>query len=404
MAQQQLSDPFECLSPTTLAMQGSGGGALSGLSFVAKDLFAVEGHTPSFGHPAWRATHAASPTTAPAIRDLLDAGADLVGLTKLDQLAYSLIGDVGEGSPPLNPTDSSLYCGGSSSGSAAAVAGDMADFALGTDTAGSVRVPAAVCGVLGIRPTHGSIPSDGILPLAPSFDVAGLFAKTVVTLGRALAVVAPGLDGPRPPVSIRIAADTFAMVDRESALLGRQVAEQLASLTGTTLEDVAFESLTDGETGDLFARLQGREIWDHHSEWVEANGHALADDVRLRLERCKQLSRDPHAVRLADLAGRREFSDRLSEAVPSGAVVVLPILPRRGPERVWTARELVEFRTECFRLTAPASLAGAPQAIWSVEGEARRSVGIGLLTAPGDDTLLLDVMALLSEESAEVGD
>lgn len=402
-AQPQAPDPYHCLVPTTLAMKGSDGGALHGLSFVAKDLFAVEGHTSSFGHAAWRSTHTASPTAAPAIRALLDAGANLVGLTKLDQLAYSLIGDVGEGEPPVNSADPSLYCGGSSSGSAAAVAGGLADFALGTDTAGSVRVPAAVCGLLGIRPTHGSIVSDGILPLAPSFDVAGLLATSVATLASALAVVAPGLGHRPPPVSIQLATDTFAMVDRETARIGREVAEQAAALSGSALEDVSFGAYTDPETGDLFARLQGREIWDHHAEWVEANGAALAEDVRGRLERCRQLSRDPDDLQAADLASREEFRLRLSEAVPPGTIAVLPVLPEYGPKRVWTAQKLVEFRTGCFRLTAPSSLTGAPQVVWSVRGAAGRSIGIGLLAAPGEDRVLLDVLQLLSERSAEVG-
>ena len=403
-AQPNVPDPCDCFVPTTLAMKGSGRGVLAELSFVAKDLFAVEGHTSSFGHAVWRATHSASSTTAPAIRELLDAGADLVGLTKMDQLAYSLIGDVGEGKPPLNSVDPSLYCGGSSSGSASAVAGGLADFALGTDTAGSVRVPAAVCGLVAIRPTHGSISSDGVLPLAPSFDVAGLFAANVATLDSALAVLASGFHRRSHPVRLRIASDTFAMVDRESARLGREVAELAATLTGIPLEEVAFSGFTDSDTGDLFARLQGREIWHQHAEWVEANGGALAEDVRRRLERCKQLSQSSDEDRLADLAGHREFRDRFDEAVPPGTVVVLPIIPRHGPKRAWSLQELVEFRTDCFRLIAPASLSGAPQAVWSVRGASGRSVGIGLLAAPGDDYLLLDLMARLGGGSAEIGD
>lgn len=399
-----IPDPYDCLVPTTLALRGSGRGSLLGSSFVAKDLFAVEGHPSSFGHSRWRATHPPSSTTAPVIRDLLDAGADLVGMTKMDQLAYSLIGDVGEGDPPSNPADPSLYCGGSSSGSAAAVAGGLVDFALGTDTAGSVRVPAAACGVLGIRPTHGSISSDGVLPLAPSFDVVGLFATRVATLTDALAVLAPRLRRRQAPVKLQIAADSFAAVDRECARIGRAVAEQAAALTESPLAEISFAPFTDPDIGDLFSRLQSREIWDHHADWVEANSGALAEDVRSRLERCERLSLDSDDVRSADLTSRQELCARFGEAVPPGTVLVLPILPRFGPKRSWTAQQLVEFRTDCFRLTAPASLTGAPQVVWTVRGAAGRSVGIGLLTAPGDDYTLLDLVTRLSEWSAEVRD
>ena len=402
--QPETPDPCDCLVPTTLAIRGSGRGPLRGSTFVAKDLFAVEGHTSSFGHAGWRDTHSPSTTTAPAIRDLLVAGADLVGMTKLDQLAYSLIGDVGEGNPPLNSADPSLYCGGSSSGSAAAVAAGLVDFALGTDTAGSIRVPAAACGLLSIRPTHGSIPSDGVVPLAPSFDVVGLFATSVATLTDALAVISPSLHGRPSPVRLRFATDLFALVDRESARIGREVAEQVAACMEIPLEETTFLSFTDAAAGDLLARLQSREIWELHAEWVEANAGALADDVRRRLERCRQMSQDPDRVQLADRTTRQEFRDRFREAVQPGTIVMLPILPDHGPKRTWSAEELADFRTGCVRLTAPASLTGAPQAVWSVRGAAERSVGIGLLTAPGDDRALLDVMSRLSEGSAKVRD
>jgi amidase len=284
------------------------------------------------------------------------------------------------------------------------VAAGLVDFALGTDTAGSIRVPAAACGLLSIRPTHGSIPSDGVVPLAPSFDVVGLFATSVATLTDALAVISPSPHGRPSPVRLRFATDLFALVDGESARIGRDVAEQVAAGMEIPLEETTFLSFTDAAAGDLLARLQSREIWELHPEWVEANAGALADDVRRRLERCRQLSQDPDEVRRADWTMRQGFRDRFREAVQPGTIVMLPILPEHGPKRTWSAEELVEFRTGCFRLTAPASLTGAPQAVWSVVGAAGRSVGIGLLTAPGDDRALLDLMSRLSEGSAKVRD
>lgn len=375
---------------------------------MAKDLFEIAGHTPSFGHPRWRDTHDSSTTTAPAVQALLDAGADLAGMAKMDQLAYSLIGDVGEGRPPVNAADPALFCGGSSSGSAAAVAGGLVDFALGTDTAGSVRVPAAACGLVGIRPTHGAISSHGVLPLAPTFDAVGVLASTPESLAAAMHVLVPGLadkkyDG---DVSVHLASDVFFRVDDETAAVARRFADRLATQFGGTqfggtqfdgtVSDIEFGSFTDAHTGDLFARIQSREIWQHHSEWVTAQGSALAADVSTRLERCRELSGDAPELQDADIAERQAYCDRFDAAVPEGSVIVLPTLPEYGPQRSWTADQLIAFRGGCFRLTAPSSLRGAPQAVWSIRTSTGRSIGLSLLAAPGTDGLLLDAMLALA--------
>ncbi|MGH8546149.1 MAG: amidase family protein, partial [Gammaproteobacteria bacterium] len=128
-------ETFKCYVPTTRALDPTGPGALSGVRVAVKDLFSVAGHTSSFGHAQWRATHEPSSEHAAVVARLLSAGGAITGLTKMDQLAYSLIGNVGEGEPPVNPFDPECFCGGSSSGSASAVAGGLADLGVGTDTA-----------------------------------------------------------------------------------------------------------------------------------------------------------------------------------------------------------------------------------------------------------------------------
>ena len=163
-----------CWVPGSRGLQPTGDGPLTGLTAAIKDLMSITGHISSFGHPRWRATHPPGTRTAPAVSRLLDAGASIRGMAKLDQLAYSLIGNAGEGTPPRNALYPDRFTGGSSSGSAAAVAAGLADIGIGTDTAGSVRVPAASCGLFGLRPSHGSVETEGVLPLAPSFDVVGI--------------------------------------------------------------------------------------------------------------------------------------------------------------------------------------------------------------------------------------
>lgn len=160
-----------------VALKPTSAGILDGLRFGVKDVFHIAGHRTGFGNPNWLATHPPGDHTAAAVTDILAAGADMVGKTISDELTYSLAGENAHYGTPLNTAAPDRVPGGSSSGSAAAVAGGSVDFALGTDCGGSVRLPASYCGILGIRPTHGLVSVDGVIPFAPSFDVVGWFAR-----------------------------------------------------------------------------------------------------------------------------------------------------------------------------------------------------------------------------------
>ena len=393
-------DPTDvgAFAPNSVAISGSEEGSLRGRTFAAKDLFSLKGHRSSFGHELWRATHAEAVATSPVLTRMLDAGADLVGLTKLDQLAYSLIGNVGEGSPPRNALDNRLFCGGSSSGSAAAVAAGLADIGLGTDTAGSIRVPAAACGLHSIRPSHGLINPDGVIPLAQSLDVVGIFGLHASIIADALRVLAPQTTSLVPPVGVKLAADVFDTADATTTSIGTAVAEAAASIMGVPFEEVEFGDFTSTDVGDLFARLQGREIWSNHGRWVEEHGSSLAHDVRSRLERCERLSRDPAEIKEQDHQERLRYARTFTAAVEPGTVLVLPVMLEHGPMRAWDDEQLAQFRSGCFRLAAPSSLTGAPQAVFSVRRDGNpRTVGVGLLAAPGEDDRLLDLMVSLGD-------
>lgn len=147
------ADELNCFVPNSSELKTTDKGILTGKAFVVKDLFAISSHISSFGHPRWRKSHKKSSETVPVVVKLLKAGATLAGITKMDQMAYSLIGNAGEGEPPTNPLYPDRFTGGSSSGSASAVAGMIADIGIGTDTGGSIRIPAASCGLFSIRPT-----------------------------------------------------------------------------------------------------------------------------------------------------------------------------------------------------------------------------------------------------------
>src|SRR5436190_14269818 len=151
-----------------VAVQGTGAGPLANLIFGVKDIYGVAGHKTGFGSPDWLATHGPATRTAPSVQILLDAGADLVGKTHSDELTFSLQGENAHYGTPINVNAPGRIPGGSSSGSAAAVAGGLVDFALGSDPGGSVWAPASCCRVYGLPPTHGrhSLAHQG--PLASS--------------------------------------------------------------------------------------------------------------------------------------------------------------------------------------------------------------------------------------------
>nr|XP_028954738.1 amidase 1-like [Malus domestica] len=146
---------------------------LSGLTFAVKDIFDVAGRVTGFGNPDWARTHPAAESTAPAVSAILSGGATSIGITVMDEMAYCMNGENKHYGTPRNPCAPDRVPGGSSSGSAVAVAVGLADFSLGTDTGGSVRILHRIVEFLGFRPSHGVISTSGVTPLAQSFDTVG---------------------------------------------------------------------------------------------------------------------------------------------------------------------------------------------------------------------------------------
>lgn len=345
--------------PDSTTISPLGLGALAGVNVALKDLYAVAGRVSSFGHPRWRDTHEPATADSAVVSALRHAGAHIVGVTKMDQLGYSLVGDAGEGDPPQNVFDPDAFCGGSSSGSAAAVAAGIADLGVCTDTVGSARVPAAACGLFGARTTHGMIDKRGLLQSARSFDVPGFLVRSPATLIKsleALGFVSTAPDSKRFE-RVLVPVDLPDEVAAHVSLAVSALAERVVEITGATREDVRFEPFVSPEAADLCARLQGREVWAEHGAWIQANRDALTPDVQWRLGRCEQLAQDPSEVASADAKARAAYVDDLA-TLTGGDLVVLPVVPAHGPMRAWDADRLRSWRRVTCRLTAPSSLAG----------------------------------------------
>src|SRR5688572_1010312 len=221
--------------------KGAASGPLAGLTFGLKDIYDVAGTKTGFGCPDWLRSHEPAARTAPAAQMLLDAGAHLVGKTHTEEMAWSLTGENAHYGTPINVNAPGRIPGGSSSGSAAAVAAGLVDFSIGSDTGGSVRLPASYCGILGLRPTHGRISLDGVCPLAPSFDTCGWFARDAGVFERVGRVLLRDDAPAAQPRKLLLAQDAFALADEGAAAALAPGLEKVAALIGRP------ESVTVGD-------------------------------------------------------------------------------------------------------------------------------------------------------------
>jgi amidase len=371
-----------------VALRGSGTGPLAGLTMAVKDLFEIAGHRTGFGNPDWLRTHPPATETATAVRQLLDAGADMVGRTLTDELAYSLSGENMHYGTPLNTACPARVSGGSSSGSAAAVAAGLVDFALGTDCGGSVRLPASYCGILGIRPSHGRVSLDGALPFAASFDVAGWFARDPDVLQRVGRVLLDSRGEPATPRRLLVAKDAFALVDRPVAEALRGAVEAV----GSSFADVA-ETTVSREGLDrwmeVFRVAQGAEIWANHGPWIEHAKPRIGRAIGERLAWASQLDgKDIAAAKAAHVAIREHVGALIGES----DILCLPTSPRIAPLRGTEQHELeVVYRYQAMCLLCIAGLGGLPQVSLPLATLDGCPLGLSLVGRRGADEQLLEL-------------
>jgi amidase len=365
-------------------LPGAAEGPLTGLDFAVKDLFDVAGATTGYGNPDWARTHAPAAATAPVVLSLLQAGAALRGKTKTVELAYGLTGENVWYGTPVNPAAPDRFPGGSSCGSAAAVAAGLVDFALGSDTGGSVRIPASYCGIFGIRPSWGAVNLTGARPLGPSFDTAGWFAARASVLRRVGEVVLPpGGDGPLGPL-LKVQEAWINAVPATAAAL-------TASLGG--VERVLGHALpihlvpeTLDQLYENFRAAQAEEAWASLGSWVEATGPRFGPGVAERFAAAK--ATDP-----ALAAAARRFRDgvrmRLRSLLSGGAVLAYPTSPIPAPKLDVGAEAQQAIRERTMGVTAIAGLGSLCEVSLPTARVDGAPVGLSLAAAPGRDRALL---------------
>ena len=373
---------------THVEVAGAASGPLAGLTCGIKDLYDIAGHQTGFGSPDWLATHGPAAGTAPTVQCLLDAGAQILGKTHTDELAYSLNGENPHYGTPVNVNAPGRIPGGSSSGSAAAVAAGLVDFALGSDTGGSVRAPAAFCGIFGVRPTHGRLSLDGACALAPSFDVAGWFARDAALLERVGRVLLADDKAAPPPGALLFAQDGFALLGDAVAKAFEPVVERVIAVLGKPRNvTVAKEGLP--QWFQVFRKLQGAEAWAQHAVWIARAKPRLGPGVRERFEWAATIT----AGEVAPLQERREeIARRMADLLKDNAVLVLPTVHAIAPLRNTPTAELDEFRGRAMSLLCIAGLARLPQISLPLAKFNGCPQGLSLVAARGNDTMLLDIV------------
>jgi amidase len=376
----------------TPLVRGAAGGPLRGHTVAVKDLYDIAGVAVGAGIPAWLDEAEPAESTAPAVAALLAAGADITGIAQTDEFAYSIAGRNPHSGTPLNPAVLGGVPGGSSSGPASAVATGQASIGLGTDTAGSIRVPASYQGLWGLRTTHGAVSREGLLPLAPSFDTVGWLTRDAATLRAAAAATLPAA------THAGVVAGGFVSAP---GLLDAVEPDVRAAFT-------AFDRFAHVELGDLdelfsaFRTVQQAEAWRAHGEWITAHPGALGDDVAARFALAAAVTPDQESAARSAMAAARERLD----AVLGERVLVLPSASSVAPS-VFADAELIErTRQGTLRLTCIAGLTGRPALSVPLLGVPQPGallaapVGVCLVGPRGSDLALIDLAESLASPSS----
>jgi amidase len=387
-------DPARAFVPyPAVAVACASTGPLSGLTFAAKDLFDVAGYPTGGGNPLMLALSGIRGTTCPTVQALLDAGARFVGKTHTDELAFSMNGRNAHFGTPVNGAAPDRIPGGSSSGSASAVSNRLCDFALGTDTGGSVRAPASHCGLFGIRPTHGRISLERVLDLAPSLDTCGFFARDAATFSRVADVLLR--DDAQPlPARVRLLrpADAWALLEADVAGALAPVAERIGSVLGAAADvSVVLESFDTMYWN--FRYIQGREAWTTDGGFIERHAPPLGPGVAERFA----WSREVTDRQIADAnAFRGRFRAHLSEILGGDGVLLMPTMPDVAPLLASSEADLEAYRNAAIRLLCIAGLAGFPQVSMPLATRQGAPLGISLVGPAGTDRSLVALAARLA--------
>ncbi len=378
-------------------------GPLKGLRFAVKDLIDVAGHRTSCGNPTWLATHPVAEVSAVCVEQLLAAGAECAGKVVTDEFACSLLGENHFFGTPLNPAAPERVPGGSSSGSASAVACGLVDFALGTDTGGSVRIPSSNCGLWGWRPTHGLVSVAGVSPLAPTLDTVGILACN----GKVLQQTASVLMGNEPisaslPETIHVITEAFALADAEVRDALQPALSRLKAQWGRRVRETSIATLCDDPEAadsitwhDTYRILQRSEARSCFGSWIADVQPPLGPAMASNFALTKQLDR----TRVnAGVRRREHYFRRLRGAIGPRDLLCIPTSPTIAPLK---GSILPDSKSDYFSrvlsITGIAGLGRLPEVTMPLATSSRAPIGLSLIAAQYEDAFLLQVCRAFDE-------
>ncbi len=360
-------------------------GPLAGLTLAVKDIFDVSGFITGCGNPDKAETGKPARLTAQTVQKLLDAGARFVGKTQTDELAFSLMGQNAHYPHPVNAAAPDRVTGGSSSGSAAAVAGGLADIATGSDTGGSIRAPASFCGLIGLRTTHGAISLQGTMPLAPSFDTFGWFARDIHVYEKVAQVLLGQSYAELPARAFRLAALDALLLGEAEAHAYRHMIKVIVPMLGEPQDAPAFTHDLD----DLywcFRRLQAHEAWQSHGAWISEKDRRLGPGVKERFAFGATIDAGTTKV---EIARRDTFRAELADRLDKDGVLVLQTVPGAAPLAASSFEDTQTYRERALHLLCLSGLSGFPQLTLPLGMVDGAPFGLSLLGPAGSDLALI---------------
>mgnify|MGYP006275442233 CR=1 FL=1 len=366
-------------------LRGENNKLLSNLTFGVKDIFDIAGYPTAFGSPDWLNSHPVPTETSSSILSLIQNGATLVGKTHTDELTYSILGVNAHYGTPINPISPNRVPGGSSSGSAVAVAGQLVDFAIGSDTGGSVRTPASFCGIYGIRPTHGRISLDHARPLAKSFDTLGWFARDPKILDAVGKVLLANQ-------SLTSVTDyEFIVPEQAWSLIPNDLRNRCALKIKEIFSDYRvinsdIPSFDLSSWAQTFRTIQAYEIWQEHGQWASNHMENFGPGIKDRFLFASKVTSE--SVSKA-IEARQEIQNLLNSLLIK-KFFIIPTVSNFAPLLDSTQAEFEEFRQKCI-----AGLGGLPQITIPLASTNDGAFGISLVGAKDSDLVLLNLVKQL---------
>lgn len=373
-------------------VRGATTGPLASLTAVVKDMYDIAGTRTGGGSPEWLAEQKPATRHAAVVEQIVAAGATITGKTICDEFFYSVAGVNAHYGTPTNLRAPGRIPGGSSSGSAAACGANACDFALGSDTGGSVRIPASFNGLYGLRPTHGRIDLAGAMAMAPSFDVGGWFANAPGVFHRVGTVLLRGTAVAAPVRHLVVATDAFAQADAEVAALGRDFLKHATPVLPQSTEVTAAPGGFD-DWREAFRIVQAKEVWETFGVFVTRVKPKFGPGIKERMEFAATVTDDQAKAARKIVAAART---KIRALLPTGTIMALPTSPTIAPPADLKGDELESFRVRVMRLTCMAGLAGLPQMTLPIGTVSGCPAGLSLIGWAGADEVLLGLSVSLA--------